>query len=95
MTKLSNKLSPKNPVYLDTYAWVLFKLGRYIDAKTKIEEAISFGGSSNSEIVEHYGDILFKNGMEKEALDSWIKAKNLGGNSNSLDKKISLKSYTE
>ncbi len=95
MTKLSNKLSPKNPVYLDTYAWVLFKLGRYIDAKIKIEEAISFGGSSNSEIVEHYGDILFKNGMEKEALDSWIKAKNLGGNSNSLDKKISLKSYTE
>ena len=95
MTKLCNKLKPKDPTFLDTYAWVLFKLGRYSDAKEKIEEAITNGGSSINEIVEHYGDILFKNSMENEALENWIKAKGLGSKSELLDKKISLKQYVE
>jgi tetratricopeptide (TPR) repeat protein len=95
MTKLCNKLKAKEPTFLDTYAWVLFKLGRYSEAKLKIEEALSNGGSSVNEIVEHYGDILFKNSMENEALENWIKAKGLGGKSETLDKKISLKQYVE
>jgi len=95
MTKMCNKLKPKDPTFLDTYAWVLFKLGRYTEAKLKIEEAINYGGSSVNEIVEHYGDILFKNSMESEALDNWIKAKGLGCKSENLDKKISLKQYIE
>jgi len=95
MTKLCNKLKPKESTFLDTYAWVLFKLERYGDAKTKIEEAITNGGSTVPEIVEHYGDILFKNSMENEALENWIKAKGLGLKSETLDKKISIKQYIE
>ena len=95
MTKMCNKLKPHDPTFLDTYAWVLFKQGRYADAKIKIEEAILNGGSSVTEIVEHYGDILYKNAMETEALENWIKAKGLGGKSEILDKKILLKQYVE
>jgi tetratricopeptide (TPR) repeat protein len=95
MTKLCNKLKPNDATFLDTYAWVLFKLERYSEAKTKIEEAMTNGGSSITEIVEHYGDILFKNSMVNEAIENWIKAKGLGGKSETLDKKITLKQYIE
>jgi len=95
MTKISNNLSPKNFVYLDTYAWVLFKMNRYEEALVRIKEAIENGGSKESEIVEHYGDILYKYGNIDEALENWQKAKLLGGTSPHLDLKIMSKTYIE
>ena len=56
------ELEPTNSTYLDTYAWVLFKRGRFFEAKYIIERAIDNGGNTSDVIVEHYGDILFKNG---------------------------------
>jgi len=95
MTKISNKLKPNNSVYLDTYAWVLFKLEKYNEAKIKIEEALKFGGDTVSEIVEHYGDILFKNGEKERAVATWIKAKSLGSSAPNIDNEIKLETYIE
>ena len=39
-------------------------------------------------IIEHYGDILFKLGEKKEAIDQWKKAKLIDSGSELLDKKI-------
>jgi tetratricopeptide (TPR) repeat protein len=89
------ELEPGNATYLDTYAWVLFKRGRYFESKYIIERAIDNGGDSNDIIVEHYGDILYKNGDIEGALLQWNKAKDLGSESEILDKKIELKSYVE
>ena len=39
-----------------------FKRGRFFEAKYIIERAIDNGGTTSDVIVEHYGDILYKNG---------------------------------
>ncbi len=89
------ELEPGNATYLDTYAWVLFKRGRYFEAKYIIERAIDNGGTESQEIIEHYGDILFKNGDIVKALEQWKLSKELGNDSSILLKKIELKNYVE
>jgi tetratricopeptide (TPR) repeat protein len=68
------EMEPQNPTYLDTYAWVLFKRERYFEALFIIEQAITFNKENNAVLMEHYGDILFKNGNIEKALEYWIKA---------------------
>jgi tetratricopeptide (TPR) repeat protein len=58
---------PLNPSFLDTYAWILFKLGEYTKALEFIEKAYSNGGNERYEIVKHYAEILIKLGKEQEA----------------------------
>jgi tetratricopeptide (TPR) repeat protein len=89
------ELEPGNATYLDTYAWVLFKRGRYFEAKYIIERAIDNGGDKNDIIIEHYGDILYKNGDVDGALIQWNKSKDLGNTSEILYKKIEIRSYVE
>lgn len=38
------QLEPSNATYLDTYAWVLFKRGKYMEALFIIEQAMEMGG---------------------------------------------------
>jgi tetratricopeptide (TPR) repeat protein len=88
MSKLSNDLMPNQSSFLDTYAWVLYQMGRYQDAKVWIEKAIEHNGSTSGSILEHYGDILFRLNNTSEALIQWKKAKEAGGASDWIDKKI-------
>jgi tetratricopeptide (TPR) repeat protein len=88
---MSSKLierNPEDPTYLDTYAWVLYSLGKYNDAKKYIEKAINFDETGSGTLVEHYGDILFKLGDVNEAVEQWEKAKQLNDTTDLLDKKI-------
>ena len=87
MSKRSNELSPGQATYQDTYAWVLFKLGRYPEARVWIEKAVGTG-ATDGVLAEHYGDILSKLGDNAAALEQWKKAKTLGGASDLIDRKI-------
>ena len=92
------QIQPNEPTYIDTYAWVFFQKGNYSLAKFYIESAISNGGSKSPEILEHYGDILFKMGNEEKAVEQWIKAlqiKDAEENTVLLKKKINDKMYYE
>ena len=65
-------------------------------AKIYIENAVKYSEEDPSaEVLEHYGDILFKTGEEEKALEQWEKAKELGSDSKTLDKKIKSKKYIE
>ncbi|MBK3516601.1 tetratricopeptide repeat protein [Carboxylicivirga marina] len=89
------EMEPGNSTYLDTYAWVLFKRERYFEAKYIIERAIDNGGDSSNVIVEHYGDILYKNGDIDKAVEQWNKAVEMGSESETIQQKIDTKSYVE
>ncbi|MDR2885436.1 MAG: tetratricopeptide repeat protein, partial [Rikenellaceae bacterium] len=52
-------LSPGNATYLDTYAWALFKAGRLPEAKKVMQQAVSLDTTDSSELMIHYGDILY------------------------------------
>ena len=80
------KMHPDEPTYLDTYAWVLYKLKDYEGAKVALEKAIA--NTENGTIIEHYGDVLFKLGEKDKAIEQWKKAKGLGEESEFIDKKI-------
>lgn len=40
MSRRSNELEPDNSTYLDTYAWVLYQLKRYDEAKDIMDKAV-------------------------------------------------------
>ena len=88
MAKKANTMKPNNSSYLDTYAWVLYKLGKYEEAKLKIDEAIKYGGVTNAVILEHKGDIAYKLGSLEEAYKYWEKANIAGKGSEFLEKKL-------
>ena len=87
MSKHSLEISPGAATYMDTYAWVLFRMGKFADARTWIEKALTTGDPDGT-VVEHYGDILFELGDKSGASEQWRKAKVLGGGSDALDRKI-------
>lgn len=76
LSKKTIEAEPDNSTYLDTYGWVLFKMGKFKGAKKYIGDAISKGGHKNFEILKHYGEILLKMNKEKEAIDIWKAALN-------------------
>lgn len=87
------KRHPNNPTYLDTYAWVLYKMGNYTGARKYLEQAVAI--SDDATLVEHYGDVLFKLGKKEEAVSQWQKAKLKGETSAFIDKKIKDKKLYE
>jgi len=90
-----NQIAPDNGTYQDTYAWILYSLGEYIEAREWILKALLNGGEKSAVIVEHYGDILYKLGDFEGALDQWKKSKELGGESQFLIQKINDKKLYE
>lgn len=96
MSSITVKAEPTNATFLDTYGWVLFKQEAYTMAKIYIENAVKYSEDNpSSEVLEHYGDVLYKTGETEEALEQWKKARELGGASKTLKKKIRRKKYVE
>ena len=94
------RVQSKNPTYLDTYAWILFQKKNYSLSKFYIESAITNGGNENSDVLDHYGDILFKTGNTDKAVQQWKKALGMKEKANetntvTLKRKIENKTYYE
>jgi len=89
------ELEGDNPTYMDTYAWVLFKRKRYKEAYFYMKRVIDLNQDKSSVLMEHFGDILFMNNMEKEALQAWKKAVVYGKGSDLLKRKIKEKKFIE
>lgn len=71
MTIKSNKLNPKNPVFLDTWAWVLYQKKKYSEALSKMQEVMELSKSLDAEVLIHYGDILLANELKSQALEQY------------------------
>ena len=84
----ANELIPDNVYYTDTYAWVLYKLGRYKEAEKIMKKCLGLEKNPSGANLEHYGDILLKLGKESEAMEYWKKAQQAGGASKELDQKL-------
>lgn len=74
MSKLSTELDPSNPTLIDTYAWILYRLGEYEEARVQMRRAISLDTTQNGEIALHYGEILAVLGEMTMANHYWGKA---------------------
>lgn len=79
---------PLNATYLDTYAWILFGMSRYSEAKVYIDRAIQAEGEISADVVEHAGDIYYMTGDTDAALRFWHQAIELGSQSKEIERKI-------
>ncbi|MFA6403565.1 MAG: tetratricopeptide repeat protein [Salinivirgaceae bacterium] len=95
MSKSTILKEPNNATYLDTYAWILFQMKRYVESLKYISIAIANDSSLSAVIIEHYGDILYFNNNIDEAVIQWEKAKSMGNGSGFLNEKILNKKYIE
>ena len=87
------KQFPTNATYLDTYAWVLYKLKDYAGARQQLEVAIKH--TDDATVTEHYGDVLYQLNEKELALAAWEKARQAGGASALIDRKIKDKKLYE
>jgi Tfp pilus assembly protein PilF len=92
MSKKSNLLVDDNSAFLDTYAWIMYKMKNFKEALKWIEQAMALPDAQNrAELLEHYGDILFKLGDEDKAAEKWQKALEAGGDKEALTAKLKTK----
>jgi len=80
--------NPENATFLDTYAWILYRLNEYEEAERYILEALDKGGENNPEINEHAGDIQVALSSFEIARSYYNKAILLGGERTRIEKKI-------
>jgi tetratricopeptide (TPR) repeat protein len=82
------KNNPDNATFLDTYAWVLYKLNSLEEAERYILNALDKGGENDPEVNEHAGDIQFALKSYQVARSYYQKAIILGGAKEKLEEKI-------
>ena len=95
MSRKTIDAEPKNATFLDTFAWIFFREGKYGLAKIYIERAIANETEPSSVILEHYGDILWFNGEQDAAREQWKKALKLQEPSETLLKKVQTETYVK
>lgn len=61
----------ENITYLDTHAWVLYKLGRIKEAEKVMERIFSSAKVDDPELLEHFGYIKKSGGKCDEAVALW------------------------
>ncbi len=81
------KINPDNGAYLDSYAWVMYKMGKYKEALKYQLKAIEASGE-DAILFEHMGDIYFANDQKAEALDNWGKALKLDPDNELIKEKM-------
>jgi tetratricopeptide (TPR) repeat protein len=77
-----------NGTYLDTYAWVLYKRGKYKEASRVMEDLMSKNKNEDSEWFEHYGYMMKALKKCDIAIDYWKKAVNLDNSKDYLNNEI-------
>ena len=81
-------LAENNSTYLDTMAWVLYRLGRYAEAKKYMQQALSLDRNRSADLALHYGDILHALGEEFMAKTYWRKALERGADKEEIERRF-------
>lgn len=78
MSTRACRLEENNPTFIDTRAWVLYRLKRYDEAKRLMMQALSLDSTNSPELRLHYGDILAALGDNYMAEIYWRRALEFG-----------------
>jgi len=90
MSARSLKIRPGEANFLDTYGWILYKQGKFQEAKTYIQRAIdlSGAGAEDASLWEHMGDIEYRLGNKSKAVELWKRSLSKDDSSEKLREKI-------
>jgi tetratricopeptide (TPR) repeat protein len=87
MSKESLARDSLNASYLDTFGWIYFKLGNYIEAEKYVKKAID-GGEVSAVVYEHLGDIYSRLSQIDKAKEYWAKALERDSKNTQLKEKL-------
>lgn len=87
LVKKALDVSPDNGAYLDSYAWVMYKMGKYKEALKYQQKAIETG-SEDPVLFDHMGDICQALDRHEEARTNWQKALELEPDNESIQAKL-------
>jgi tetratricopeptide (TPR) repeat protein len=79
MIRAAVDAEPDNQSYLDSMGWVLYKRGKFDQAKVFMEKAIDPASQPDPIVLNHYGDVLYRLGDIAGASKVWQRAKSLLG----------------
>jgi tetratricopeptide (TPR) repeat protein len=79
---LENK--PDDPAFIDSLGWLYYKQGKFAEARTQLERALSLPGGSSPEVVRHLADTLYRLGLSAQAIERWAQAEQLLGRQEKL-----------
>lgn len=68
----ARELAPEDPAILDSLGWVYFRLGKLQEALNNLRQAYNL--MPDPEIAAHLGEVLWQQGMFKEARSIWDEA---------------------
>ncbi|MCL2728327.1 MAG: tetratricopeptide repeat protein [Bacteroidales bacterium] len=75
MSKRTIDAEPQNATYLDTFGWVLYKMGRYQEAKAIFRQVLIYGKDLSAEVLDHYAEVLYALKEYDMAFMYWEQAK--------------------
>ncbi len=65
---------PRQPAYLDTYGWLLYKVGDFAGAELWLSRSNRIRGGDDPVIHDHLGDVYWRLDRGKIALEHWGRA---------------------
>ncbi|MBI5266793.1 MAG: tetratricopeptide repeat protein, partial [candidate division Zixibacteria bacterium] len=80
------ELEPQNAAFLDSYGWVLYRLGQFDEALKYLLQAASI--QSDPTVFEHVGDTYMSLKETAQAKDWWRKALKLQPDNKALKEKL-------
>jgi tetratricopeptide (TPR) repeat protein len=78
----ASSLAPNDAFIMDSLGWVKYRLGNTTDAAKLLRRAYDL--QPNAEIGAHLGEVLWRSGDQKQALDAWRDARKLEPNNDTL-----------
>lgn len=101
MSARALKAEPENAAFLDTYGWIHYKMGDFVEAEKWIRRSLDVAEEPSATVLEQYGDVLYRLGRAADALIYWEKALQVKNEkedeevSDQLQRKISDKTLYE
>ncbi len=75
MIRQAVEARPDSQAFRDSLGWVLYRLERYEEALVEMEKAIELDPDDvDGVVLDHLGDVYFKNNRLDDAIDAWQRA---------------------
>ena len=71
LVKRAVEAEPDNQSYLDSMAWVEYKLGKFSEARGFLDRAIGPASRPDPVVLDHLGDVLYRLHLPSEAASQW------------------------
>jgi len=74
LTRAAVAAEPASPTMLDSLGWVLYKRGKFAEARVYFEKAIGPASRPDPVVLDHMGDVLYRLTQNQQAVKQWKRA---------------------